>query len=246
MSTTPTPAPMTGRKAERDGDTLLVIERRFRAPIDDVWAACTDPGRMQRWIGTWSGDPASGSVSFRMTAEGEDVAAEEMEVLACDPPRRFAVRGTEPQTFSEDGSGDKVFWEMELELTEAEGVTSLRFAQVLAPGATGIEMVASVGPGWDYYLDRLVAALDGATSTRSSGRPTSPGPPTTASTSPERVQNRAPRATARRAGAKTFARSRMSCARAKRSCTRAPPTHWKKEKAPMTRVLLDQAIETDR
>jgi len=161
MSTTPTPAPMTGRKERRDGDTLLVIERRFRAPIDDVWAACTDPERMERWIGTWSGDPASGSVSFRMTAEGEDVAAEEMDVLACEPPRRFAVRGREPQPFSADGSGDTAHWHMELELTEADGVTSLSFVQVLAAGDLGREMVASVGPGWDYYLDRLVADLAG-------------------------------------------------------------------------------------
>jgi hypothetical protein len=50
---------------------------------------------------------------------------------------------------------------MELELEEIDGVTSLRFVQVLAPGATGVEMAASVGPGWEYYLDRLGAALAG-------------------------------------------------------------------------------------
>jgi uncharacterized protein YndB with AHSA1/START domain len=152
---------MTGRREERDGRTLLVIEREFRAPVDDVWAACTDPSRMERWIGTWSGDPGSGSVTFRMTAEGEDVPAEEMDVLACEPPHRFAVRSREPQPFSEDGSGEKAVWEMELELAEAGGVTSLRFVQVLAPGSTGVDMAASTGPGWDYYLDRLVAAVSG-------------------------------------------------------------------------------------
>jgi uncharacterized protein YndB with AHSA1/START domain len=152
---------MTGRREERDGSTLLVIEREFRAPLDDVWAACTDPARMERWIGTWSGDPEAGSVTFRMTAEGDDVPDEEMDVLACEPPRRFVVRSREPQPFSEDGSGETAVWEMELELEEADGVTSLRFVQVLAPGATGVEMAASVGPGWDYYLDRLGAALSG-------------------------------------------------------------------------------------
>jgi uncharacterized protein YndB with AHSA1/START domain len=152
---------MTGRREQRDGRTLLVIERHFRAPLDDVWAACTEPSRMERWIGTWSGDPADGSVSFRMTAEGDDVPAEEMDVLACEPPHRFAVRSREPQPFSEDGQGEKALWEMELELQEADGVTSLRFVQVLVPGATGVDMAASVGPGWDYYLDRLGAALAG-------------------------------------------------------------------------------------
>ena len=151
---------MTGHREERDGRTQLVIERTFRAPLEDVWAACTEPGRMERWIGTWSGDPASGTVTFRMTAEGEDAKAEEMDVLACEPPRRFSVRGREPESFTEDGSGEKVHWEMALELTEDGGTTSLRFTQVLAPGDTGRTMVASVGPGWDYYLDRLVAHLD--------------------------------------------------------------------------------------
>lgn len=158
MSTTS----MNGRREERDGSTLLVIERELRAPLDDVWAACTDPSRMERWIGTWSGDPATGPVTFRMTAEGDDAPAEEMDVLACEPPRRFVVRGREPQPFSEDGSGEQAVWHMELELEETDGVTSLRFVQVLAPGATGVEMAASVGPGWEYYLDRLAAVLAGA------------------------------------------------------------------------------------
>lgn len=152
---------MTGRREERDGTPVLVIERQLRAPVEDVWAACTDPVRMERWIGTWSGDPASGLVSFRMTAEGEDVPAEEMDVLACEPPRRFAVRGREPQPFSADGSGEKAYWHMELELSEADGTTSVRFVQLLAPGDLGVEMVTSVGPGWEYYLDRLVATFTG-------------------------------------------------------------------------------------
>ena len=157
MSTTA----MTGRKEQRGGDTLLVIEREVRAPVEDVWAACTEPARMARWIGTWSGDPGSGTVTFRMTAEGEDAPAEEMDVLTCDPPHRFVVRGRDPQPFSADGSGETAHWHLELELTEVDGTTSVRFVQVLAPGATGVEMVASVGPGWEYYLDRLVADLAG-------------------------------------------------------------------------------------
>ena len=63
---------MTGRRETTDGRTLLVIERAYRAPLEDVWAACTEPGRMERWVGTWSGDPDSGTITFRMTAEGED------------------------------------------------------------------------------------------------------------------------------------------------------------------------------
>src|SRR3990170_2940458 len=60
---TPTP---TGRREERSGRQFLVMERRFEAPIDAVWAAITEPERLARWIGTWTGDPASGAVDFRM------------------------------------------------------------------------------------------------------------------------------------------------------------------------------------
>ena len=67
MSVTP-----TGR-IDREGDRhILVITRTFHAAIEDVWASVTEPERLERWIGTYDGDPASGEVAFRMTAEDED------------------------------------------------------------------------------------------------------------------------------------------------------------------------------
>ena len=140
----------------------LVFTRAFRAPLDDVWAACTEPERMERWIGTWSGDPSSGEIAFRMTAEGEDVPEEVYLVEACEPPRRFVLRSRDTAAFSPDGSGPQVAWQHTLELDEADGVTTLTFTQLIPDGPVGADMVASVGPGWDYYLDRLVTAFDGA------------------------------------------------------------------------------------
>lgn len=141
--------------------TDLAFTRTFRAPIDDVWAACTEPARMERWIGTWSGDPASGEIVFRMTAEGDDVPAEVYLVEVCEPPRRFSVRARDAAPFSPDGSGPQVHWQHTLELAEADGVTTLTFTQAVPEGPVGADMVASVGPGWDYYLDRLLAAHAG-------------------------------------------------------------------------------------
>lgn len=152
---------ITGRRETHDGQEVLVLERRFHAGIDDVWAAVTDPVRLQRWIGTWSGDPASGSVAFRMTAEGEDVPEEIYDIETCDPPEHLAVRTREATPFSADGSGPRVRWALRLQLSEAAGVTTLTFVQALADGSLGTDMAASVGPGWEYYLDRLVAAMDG-------------------------------------------------------------------------------------
>ncbi len=150
-----------GRRETRDGAERLVFTRTFAAPIEDVWAACTEPARMERWIGTWTGDPASGQIAFRMTAEGEDVPEEVYLVQSCEPPRRFVVRSRDAVPFTEDGSGPRVAWEHTLELTEAGGVTTLVFTQVVPEGPVGADMVASVGPGWDYYLDRLVASHGG-------------------------------------------------------------------------------------
>lgn len=46
--------------ALEDGGRTLVLTRRFSARIDDVWASITDPERLSRWFGTWSGDPSTG------------------------------------------------------------------------------------------------------------------------------------------------------------------------------------------
>ncbi len=45
MSTTTPP----GRRETRDGVEQIVFTRTFAAPLGDVWAACTEPERMERW-----------------------------------------------------------------------------------------------------------------------------------------------------------------------------------------------------
>ena len=121
-------------RIERDheGHPTLVIVREFAAPIEDVWAAVTEPARLGRWIGTFTGDPASGSVMFAMTAEG-DAPAEEMEIVECEPPRLLAVTASAP--------GGQ--WHLRVALSETEGRTVLTFTQ---PRIDPVE-AESVGPG---------------------------------------------------------------------------------------------------
>lgn len=145
--TTPRP---TGRRDERDGTTYVVFERTFAAPIADVWAAVTEPERLVRWIGTWTGDPASGEVAFRMTAEGDDVPEEKILIDECHEPTRLVMRSFRPDDPSE-------VWAWQVDLSESDGVTTLTFAQE----AVSVELAEGVGPGWDYYLDRMVAAETG-------------------------------------------------------------------------------------
>jgi uncharacterized protein YndB with AHSA1/START domain len=137
----------TGRISGDGERRTLTITRQFRAPIEDVWAAVTEPTRLARWIGPFTGDPASGRVTLHMTAEDGD-PSEEVEIRECDPPRVLKL--------TTQVGDDR--WLLELFLDEQDGVTTLRFEQ------PGIDPVAaeSVGPGWEYYLDRLVAAETGA------------------------------------------------------------------------------------
>ncbi len=131
----------------RDGERLvLTITREFRAPIEDVWASVTESERLARWIGTFTGDPASGRVAFVMTAEGA-TEPEDMVIRECVPPRLLRVTA----------HAGEAKWDLDLTLDEHDGVTTLTFAQ------PDIDPVAadSVGPGWEYYLDRLVAAETG-------------------------------------------------------------------------------------
>ncbi|MGB7449601.1 MAG: SRPBCC domain-containing protein, partial [Ornithinimicrobium sp.] len=123
---------------------------RFRAPVDHVWAAVTDPERLERWIGTWEGDPASGEVVFRMTAEGPDAPPEPLTIHECRAPHVLKASV---------GLGDEpgMTWSWELDLHQEGDVTTLTFAQSVA----GSIPVHDVGPGWEYYLDRLVADLGG-------------------------------------------------------------------------------------
>jgi uncharacterized protein YndB with AHSA1/START domain len=141
----PTP---TGRLVRTPEGRDLVITRTFRAPIEDVWASITEPERTVRWFGPWSGEAGPGK-TIRYTMAFEEGGPEmEMTIVACEPPKHLAVSAV-----YEWGG-----WHLEAHLSEAEGVTELRFVQHLDPETD----VGNVGPGWEYYLDNLVASREGA------------------------------------------------------------------------------------
>lgn len=136
----------TGRVVRDGSGVRLEFHRAYDLPVEEVWAAVTDPERLDLWFGRWTGDPASGTVSLVMTAEG-DVPPEQVAVDACEPPHRLAVTVPGP-----DGP-----WPLELTLEPSGAGTALRLVHHLAePYDAG-----STGPGWQYYLDRLGAVLAG-------------------------------------------------------------------------------------
>jgi uncharacterized protein YndB with AHSA1/START domain len=136
----------TGRVLPIAGERALVLERTFNAPIEDVWASITESDRLARWIGRWEGEAGPGrTVSFLMTAE-ESAQPEDVHIVECEPPRLLRL------VLNQSAGG----WHVDVLLSESQGVTTLRFSQAIG------EEVTDVGPGWEYYLDRLVAAREDA------------------------------------------------------------------------------------
>lgn len=139
--------PPTGRLEMTPRGPDLVLTRSFNAGIDDVWASVTEPERSARWFGRWTGDdPGPGRTIKVQMAYEENAPWTEMRIDACEAPHRLAVTGTE------DG------WSMEVQLTASGERTELRLIHHL----DSTEGIGDVGPGWEYYLDMLVAARDGA------------------------------------------------------------------------------------
>lgn len=60
------------------------LRRQFRAPVADVWDACTDPDRVQRWFLPLSGDLRLGG-HFRLEGNAADT------IRMCEPPRELQV-----------------------------------------------------------------------------------------------------------------------------------------------------------
>jgi uncharacterized protein YndB with AHSA1/START domain len=140
----------TGRVVQTPTGLDLVLTRSFRAEIDDVWASIVEPERTARWFGPWEGEAGPGK-TVRLTPAFEDGAeAGDVEIRECEPPRRIVVSLASP--------GEA--WLIEVELSERDGVTELIFTHHLAEGTDA----SDTGPGWEYYLDKLVASRDGAPS----------------------------------------------------------------------------------
>lgn len=129
----------TGRLRGND----LVLTRRFRASIEDVWTSITDPSSTERWFGRWEGKPGVGN-EIRIQMGFEDGLPWITKTIeACDAPRRLVL--TSVGTFAS---------RLELSLKAVGDSCELEFVHHAIDRAK----VGEVGPGWEYYLDNLVAS----------------------------------------------------------------------------------------
>ncbi len=129
------------RSVARDTDAegpvhVVELRRTYDAPVDEVWDACTNPGRIPRWFVPVTGDlRLGGRFQLQGNAGGE--------ITACDPPRRLAV------TWEFGGQVSL----LTLDLAPARDATELVLRHAVGeddhwatygPGAVGV--------GWDLAL----------------------------------------------------------------------------------------------
>lgn len=126
----------------------LVLTRSFRAPIDDVWTSVTASESTARWFGPWerAADGDDKKIRVQMAFE-EGKPWLDGTIEHCEPPHHLAVR-------TKGGYGEKL---LSMTLTESNGTTTLEFVH----HHVNRKMVGEFGPGWEYYLDQLVASREG-------------------------------------------------------------------------------------
>lgn len=123
------------------------MARSLALSIDEAWSFFTDSELTERWFGPWEGDAqAGGSVRVRMRFESNE-AALRVGIRACEAPNRLVLHVL-------DEGAD---WEISFDLQDdGPEDTLLIFTQLLTERVD----VAEIGPGWEYYLDLLVAATE--------------------------------------------------------------------------------------
>jgi uncharacterized protein YndB with AHSA1/START domain len=124
----------------------LVLTRTFRAPIADVWTSITASESTARWFGPWERTADEKKIRIQMAFE-EGKPWLDGTIEHCEAPHHLALR-------TKGGYGEKL---LSLKLSESAGTTTLEFVH----HRVNRKMVGELGPGWEYYLDALVAAFAG-------------------------------------------------------------------------------------
>lgn len=142
-----------GRRTVTDGHVhdqpahTVELRRWLRAPVADVWDACTDPDRVRRWFLPLTGDLRSGG-HFQLEGNASGT------IHACQPPHRLQV-GWE--------CGDQASMvSLELETGEDDGSTELVLCHTVPDDAHWTEYgPGAVGVGWDLPLAALAVLTSG-------------------------------------------------------------------------------------
>jgi uncharacterized protein YndB with AHSA1/START domain len=137
------------------GSGGIRIERVLPRPVEDVFAAWTDPERMRRWLSPTGRAEVHADVvvggRLRVVMVGDGVRIEHHgEFLEVRPPTRLSFTWRSPYTGVEPSV-------VTVELHDAGGSTRL----VLEHDRLPPEETTSHEGGWEAILDRLAIALHG-------------------------------------------------------------------------------------
>jgi uncharacterized protein YndB with AHSA1/START domain len=125
---------------ETDGELVLLhYLRSFRRPVLEVWSACTERRQLGRWFGAVSGTGRELTIE---PVDGPGIGPISVRVQQCTAPHELVARI--------DGCV------LELRMTQVGVVTNVELIRrhVCPPEAS------TIGPRWQYLLDRLTAYLD--------------------------------------------------------------------------------------
>ncbi len=141
-------SPADGTVETRDGAHILRFVRHFNHPIEQVWAAITEPEQLVAWLAETRIEPRQGGrVQLRWlnTDENGNGTVMNATITQFDPPRLLEY------------SGD-IHGVLRWELQEADDGCILTFSSTLpAPNPYLHKNLA----GWHVHLDFLAEALDG-------------------------------------------------------------------------------------
>jgi hypothetical protein len=142
----------TGRVVRDAVGLELIVQRKLPMDAAEAWEWVTAPARLKKWIGTLKGRPAVGAtLQLTMTAE-DGSPAEALEIIECEPGLRYVV---------EQATGGEV-WRLRISLAETTNIAGEPITTVfLGHRLDNARLAGTVGPGWEWYLDRLVAATRG-------------------------------------------------------------------------------------
>ena len=138
----------TGTYEQVDGSPVVRFERTFPHGVAQVWAAITDPARLEQWSPT--------TVEFDRLSEGAPITFRFAEDRF--PAMHGVVREVSPlRRLSFTWGNDLLTFELE----EQEGGAACRLAfSVVLDSA---DKAARDAAGWDDWLDMLGTAIAGAT-----------------------------------------------------------------------------------
>lgn len=137
-----------GTVSHDDGLTLT-LTRDVAIPVEELWSWITDSDRTARWYGPWSGEGRVGATIQVTMASEEGSPTMRMRITECSRPHRLGLASDAPPPFA---------WPLALECAARDGGSSitLRHTQIPAEMSLG-----DIGPGWEFYLDHLVCAIEG-------------------------------------------------------------------------------------